>query len=478
MVRSPCVASASFRSKSILPYQQRDSSIPFVPGPGSYTEHYKYEPKANMNFNSMDKRIHTPLMERVRLSIPGPAQYDTFLRDSVWASPSGQFGQCFSPRRRPILQSPRKLAQQAAQIAPIPNPPSIPMQAQAWGYEEGSGGALILQAPTNPGEFSLPRGPGAYFPNTSYTLRSSPAADFTRLTGRDGKSFGEGRAETGPSSNPSSGERREHESWDVVGESGVGESGDALECDSPLWQWEPTLVPPRKPMPIAANLQRTSPRAQERIAASRRILNSEMGLEQRALTSRAGCGILPKPPAPPVEHYSQAAPGMGEARPLLRAMPKQSRHFNTMPTSKPLASPREAKRLRTPRTPEAWREQGALSPRAAAISTAGDLSIASGQAVRADDIPAPSHLPTKPPSPPVQGASASLIKPPTPRRKNREVHVPMTSQAPCTTQSYASPTVHYCLSHSALLPPLSIQSGHSLRYVHAIDCAPAEPSTH
>jgi hypothetical protein len=87
------------------------------------------------------------------------------LLGSPRASPRGWY------RPPPRTQRPRTYAA----------PPAIPIPSQAWGYEEGEHGSLVLAAPEEPaGE---PRGPGAYTP-TDATMRSAPHVDFSLSAAR------------------------------------------------------------------------------------------------------------------------------------------------------------------------------------------------------------------------------------------------------------------------------------------------------
>lgn len=154
-------------------------------------------------------------------------------------------------RERSSVRPPRRLPRPHEK----PRVPSIPVVDRAWGYEENeSTGELELQQPVQHAPNSA-CGPGAYSPSTELVLPCAPAYGFSGGKGREGQTNSMG-------------------SNLYVGRGGVGEpepprerppTGDDLHDHWPLSEAAETIAPPRAPMPIAANLQRTSRRPFEPI---------------------------------------------------------------------------------------------------------------------------------------------------------------------------------------------------------------------
>jgi hypothetical protein len=122
------------------------------------------------------------------------------------------------------LLSPRGVPKTLPHRPPRPAdraPPSIPVADQAWGYEEGEDGTLVLQQPTPPR--GSPCGPGAYSP-TPFPL---PAV----------RDFGHYRPRPPFITNAE---------------------------DKAQPRYAETLVPKRMPLPLATMLQRKEPRHQVR----------------------------------------------------------------------------------------------------------------------------------------------------------------------------------------------------------------------
>lgn len=127
---------------------------------------------------------------------------------------------------------PKKPPRSARLHTPIPAIPSVDL---AWGYDIYEDGQLeFMKPPKTPGD---PRGPGSYSPTTAMTMRRGPSVDFSRVSGRDDVPA----------------ERRPADDW-------VAGMAEEYEFKSGMFMGD-TIVPPRQPMPIAANVLRT-PRSQ------------------------------------------------------------------------------------------------------------------------------------------------------------------------------------------------------------------------
>lgn len=472
------MASAAFLAKELRPFQhERDPTINFYPGPGAYEATLSIEratllseqkPVTLQNFGSSSPRSQLA-SERMQ---PGPGAHNvarfpnpgveatggfqtprggTFALSTRAGGPrdevvSGVVGAMRLSPRRPLPSSRVRAQLRRIAINPpkvvrpsLPNPPSIPVPDQAWGYEESDEG-LVLQRPDTAQLVSMGGGtggadvaaggggrggggagkvggrgvpaPGAYSP-TEYTMRRVPASDFVRSVGRDGRAGGEYAHMPDTSAN---GEENAELLQRPISAASDMSTGLPPEQQMAPAAGEPTIIPPRMPLPIAAirkNAAKLSPRVEKLRQAAAAVLAAQ-GDGPPPLTSPRAPVVNPPVPGPQDYTPTTWLDGSHNCRlPIRRPMPRQARYSIRAPVAQPVISPEVlgACGVLTYQFNVKHPEAGPVEPVQPEVLPLPSFVMAAGGGRRGKMLMTPSARFVVP----VKGAKGPLVQPPTPR---------------------------------------------------------------
>ncbi|XP_075248725.1 sperm-tail PG-rich repeat-containing protein 2-like [Convolutriloba macropyga] len=156
------------RNNSFLP---SENTVLLAPGPGSYNLDKTSLLKGTGTLNSLTKRFGSSHKE-----VPGPSEYNVNGFNSIGSGLDATGGQATMSRSHTMPEARKtKLV-----VARKPDAPSIPAQAQAYGYEETEEGVLRRQEPP-PKDSSM--GPAFYQKNIPSTFNQR-TANFGGYAGR------------------------------------------------------------------------------------------------------------------------------------------------------------------------------------------------------------------------------------------------------------------------------------------------------
>eukprot|EP00741_Cyanophora_paradoxa_P009334 tig00000144_g9042.t1 len=150
------------------------SASTFTPGPGYYLRDTPVRQSDAGSNAFVTKVSRFQGLNKTAASTPGPGAYN---------APG------MKPKQARDTSPPGELrgSASAALYKHAPSAPSIPAPSQSYGYEEGPGGALIMQKSPHQGHKGTRddiAGPGEYNPTHSVVLRSGRGTDFGRSTGK------------------------------------------------------------------------------------------------------------------------------------------------------------------------------------------------------------------------------------------------------------------------------------------------------